>query len=159
MKEITSKPLASGTVLSPSITSSRGRTVSDVAIAEQFCIVATDMRSILQALRVSNEIQKSTVESIQSNSNKLDVVVDKLNTMVDQLSVLADHVKKSDETVKSAVEENQKHIDTLHTFLEMLEKHVDNLGESSTLMARSLLEDGAYTTLVNKIREEKNLSK
>lgn len=168
MKEIQAKPLQSG--LSTNISSTnKGRSVSDVAIAEQFCIVATDMRSILQSLRVSNEIQKSTVETIQDNSaklSKLDTVVEKLDIMIGHLVNMTDHlvalnenVKASDETVKIAVKENQRHVDTMQIFLQLLEQHVDHLDESSTLMARSLLEEGAYTTLVNKIKEEKLNSK
>lgn len=164
MKEIQAKPLQSG--LSTNISSTnKGRSVSDVAIAEQFCIVATDMRSILQSLRTSNEIQKTTVETIQDNSSKLsklDTVIEKLDVMIGHLVAMTDHlvtlnenVKASDETVKTAVKENQRHVDTMQIFLQMLEQHVDHLDSSSNLMARSLLDDGAYVALVNKIKEEK----
>jgi len=165
MKEIKSKPLAAGSIASAVSTTNKGRTISDVAIAEQFCIVAGDMRSILQSLRNSNDIQKATVETIQENSAKLvklDAVVDKLDTVVDKLDImighlvtLADDVKQSDATVSKAVKENQRHVDTMQIFLQLLEQHVDHLDESSNIMARSLLEDGAYTTLVNKVRQEK----
>lgn len=164
MKEVQAKPLQAG--LSTNISSTnKGRSVSDVAIAEQFCIVATDMRSILQSLRTSNEIQKTTVETIQDNSSKLsklDTVIEKLDVMIGHLVAMTDHlvtlnenVKASDETVKTAVKENQRHVDTMQIFLQMLEQHVDHLDSSSNLMARSLLDDGAYVALVNKIKEEK----
>jgi hypothetical protein len=161
MKEIKSKPLQAG--ISSSISSTnKGRSVSDVAIAEQFCIVASDMRSILQSLRNSNDIQKTTVETIQDNSSKLsklDSVVDKLDIMIGHLVDLNENVKKSDETVKAAVCENQKHVDTMQIFLQLLEQHISQLDESSTIMARSLLDDGAFTALVNKVKEEKQSKK
>lgn len=159
MKEIKAKPLSPTAIASGIATNTnKGRSISDVAIAEQFCMVAGDMKSILQSMRDSNDIQRSTVETIQTNSDKLsklDTVIDKLDVMITHLITLTENVKKSDDTVKAAVRENQKHVDTMQIFLQLLEQHVGHLDESSTIMARSLLDDGAYTTLVNRVKAEK----
>ena len=108
-QEINLNPIPTG----QSSTSARTRVmVSDSTIAEQFCMVAADMRSILSAMRTSVDLQRQMVESLDAHSVQLektmsgiDSAVNKIDDLIVQTSGNVDQLKTNTETLSAALVE------------------------------------------------------
>jgi methyl-accepting chemotaxis protein len=86
--------------------------VSDLTIAEQFCMVAADMRSILSAMKTSVELQRQMVEAFDSYSAKLDATmtgidsaVNKIDDLITETTGNVDQLKTNTETLSNALVE------------------------------------------------------
>jgi methyl-accepting chemotaxis protein len=86
--------------------------VSDTTLAEQFCMVAADMRSILVAMRTSVDLQRQMVEAFDSHSKKLDdamsgidSAVNKMDDLISETSGNVEQLKLNTETLSSALVE------------------------------------------------------
>ena len=84
--------------------------VADTTIAEQFCMVAADMRSILSAMRTSVDLQRQMVESLDAHSaqlektmNGIDSAVNKIDDLIIQTSGNVDQLKTNTETLSAAL--------------------------------------------------------
>jgi hypothetical protein len=77
--------------------------VSDTTLAEQFCMVASDIRSLLSSMKTSVDIQRQMVESFEIHSNKLDdtlaSIVSITASIVSITGVLEDMIEKNSENV------------------------------------------------------------
>ena len=86
--------------------------VSDTTIAEQFCMVAADMRSILSAMKTSVDLQRQMVDAFDSYSEKLektmsgiDSAVNKIDDLIAETSGNVDQLKTNTETLSAALVE------------------------------------------------------
>ena len=108
-QEINLNPIPTG----QSSVSARTRVmVSDSTIAEQFCMVAADMRSILSAMKTSVELQRQMVDAFDSYSEKLektmlgiDSAVNKIDDLIAETSGNVDQLKTNTETLSAALVE------------------------------------------------------
>lgn len=108
-QELNLNPIPSGI----NSTAARSRVmVSDSTIAEQFCMVAADMRSILSAMRTSVDLQRQMVDAFDSYSEKLektmagiDSAVNKIDDLIVQTSGNVDQLKTNTETLSAALVE------------------------------------------------------
>jgi ABC-type transporter Mla subunit MlaD len=93
VQEVNLNPIPTGM----SSASARNRVmVSDTTIAEQFCMVAADMRSLLQSMKTSVDLQRQMVEAFETHSLKLD---NALASIGNATSVLEDMIEKNTENV------------------------------------------------------------
>lgn len=121
-------------------TNSFSRGASDVAIAEQFCTVAAELRSILQTMKISVELQREMVEALDKNNKKLD----------ESISILRETSKGID---KTAVE-LEKSIEVIQNGITKNDDHIHELNKNSRLIVRAITSDDDYQTLNTKIVEE-----
>lgn len=108
-QELSINPMKVGEGLT---TNERRIMVSDTTIAEQFCMVAADMRSILSAMRTSVDLQRQMVESLDAHSVQLektmsgiDSAVNKIDDLIVQTSGNVDQLKTNTETLSAALVE------------------------------------------------------
>lgn len=85
--------------------------VSDTSIAEQFCMVAADMRSILAAMKTSVDLQRQMVEAFDSYSAKLDATmqgidaaVNKIDDLIAQTGASVNQLNTNTEVLKASLE-------------------------------------------------------
>lgn len=143
MKEIDIQPISINqgqqTVV-PNYSSQISRGVSDVAIAEQFCTVATELRNILQTMKISVELQREMVDALDKNNKKLDesiVILKETSKGIDKTSV---ELEKSIEVIQSGISKN--------------DDHINELNKNSRLIVRAITSDDDYQVLNTKIVEE-----
>lgn len=143
MKEIDIQPISINqgqqTVV-PNYSSQTSRGVSDVAIAEQFCTVATELRNILQTMKISVELQREMVDALDKNNKKLDesiVILKETSKGIDKTSV---ELEKSIEVIQSGISKN--------------DDHINELNKNSRLIVRAITSDDDYQVLNTKIVEE-----
>jgi len=93
----------------PSLTQKRIM-VSDTTIAEQFCMVASDMRSILAAIKTSVDTQRQLVESFDAHTQQLektmagiDSAVNKIDDLIDQTGKRVEQLNRNTEILTAAL--------------------------------------------------------
>ena len=118
--EININPTALG-----SATQSTGprRMVSDVTIAEQFCIVANDMRNVLQTMRTSLELQRQTMDLFKENNEK----------------------------IEKSMEVQTETMGLLREFMDRNSQHTETLTRNSLMITRSLLNDTSFAIISSKV--------
>lgn len=121
--EININPTALG-----SATQSTGprRMVSDVTIAEQFCIVANDMRNVLQTMRTSLELQRQTMDLFKENN----------------------------ENIEKSMGVQNATIDTIREFMFKNEQHTEILTKNSLMLVRSILTDASFEAVAAKVNAD-----
>lgn len=104
------------------------RSVSDKAIAQQFCLVATDIRSTLQVLRESVDVQKQILIAIQDMSSKIDQNNEKIDHTAEQITCMHECLDTA----------NKSNID-----------HVHQLTKNTEMLVKAFTSEEAYQTLLN----------
>lgn len=145
MKDLEIRPLKVGSQeISAAATkasfTNKGRGASDVAIAEQFCTVASDLRSILQTLKTSVELQREMVISLDTNSKKLDESISLLKETAKGIEKTTQELEKSSEIIEQGINKN--------------DEHIQELNKNSRLIVRSIVDENDYETLHQKVDEE-----
>jgi exonuclease VII small subunit len=140
MNELDIQPMSVGQQRTATQLNSPMRGASDVAIAEQFCTVAAELRSILQTMKISVELQREMVEALDKNNKKLDesiAILRKTSEGIDKTSV---ELEKSIEVIQSGIDKN--------------DEHINELNKNSRLIVRAITSDDDYQTLNTKIVQE-----
>lgn len=142
MNELDIQPISTNqqSPVFPNYSSQPSRGASDIAIAEQFCTVAAELRNILQTMKISVELQREMVEALDSNNKKLD----------DSINIL----KQTSSGIEKTSLELEKAVDAIKTGIDKNDEYINELSKSSRLIVRSIVNDDDYQTLNVKIAEE-----
>lgn len=140
MTDLNINPIKTGTAAATST-----RSVSDATVAEQFCIVASDIRNMLQTMKTSLDLQKIIAEGIDASNKKLDTLAATMESSSSKIDTLAAKMDDSMAiltstltTFKDGMTLFQTGIDTLKKSIDNNESHIAQMSENAATVVNAI---------------------